>query len=57
MAKGSAPDVGHVVRRTVPCTCKSEYQDRKYGHGMRVVTTSGKSGYRQHCTVCGKDHR
>jgi transposase-like protein len=42
--------------KIAPCTCKSEYQDAKYGKGMRVFTgrfPSGKlSGWR--CTVCGK---
>lgn len=33
------------------CTCVNEYQDRKYGKGMRVHTTGKKDGDR--CTVCG----
>jgi hypothetical protein len=42
--------------KIAPCSCRSEYQDTKYGKGMRVFTgrfPSGKlSGWR--CTVCGK---
>ncbi len=34
------------------CTCKHEYQDTKYGKGMRVKN-SMHGGYR--CTVCGKE--
>jgi len=36
------------------CTCPHEYQDGRYGAGMRVfdvgVTATGRTG---HCTVCG----
>lgn len=38
------------------CTndCVHDYQDRRYGKGMRVVTEMyDKKGYR--CTVCGKE--
>jgi len=31
------------------CTCSHEFQDRKYGRGMRVFN-EGKTNYR--CTVC-----
>jgi len=33
------------------CDCKHEYQDSKYGAGMRVHNQT-KNGYR--CVVCGK---
>lgn len=33
------------------CDCKSEFQDKKYGKGMRVKNSS-TAGYT--CTVCGK---
>ena len=33
------------------CDCKNEFQDKKYGKGMRAKN-SHNSGYR--CTVCGK---
>ncbi len=32
------------------CSCKSEYQDKKYGSGMRVHTIGNK---KTTCTVCG----
>lgn len=32
------------------CSCKHEYQDRKYGKQMRVFNETGDGGYR--CTVC-----
>lgn len=38
-----------------PCTCKSEYQDKRYGPGLRVhneAKSSKAAGWR--CTVCGK---
>ena len=43
------------------CTCKSEYQDEKYGKGIRVHNKTGISGVRSvgqsgwRCTVCGRD--
>ncbi len=35
------------------CTCKNEYQDTKYGKGMRVANTKKDGNVR--CTVCGKE--
>jgi hypothetical protein len=35
------------------CECKHEYQDKRYGMGMRVHTPKKTAGWR--CTVCGKD--
>lgn len=31
------------------CSCKSDYQDKKYGKGLRVWTNGPK---RDTCTVC-----
>lgn len=36
------------------CTCSNEYQDKKYGQGMRVVTPCQKE-HTYRCTVCGKE--
>lgn len=38
----------------VKCNCKNEYQDKKYGNGMRVHNKIKDSGCR--CTVC-KDEK
>jgi hypothetical protein len=35
------------------CFCKSEYQDKKYGPGMRVMNQMENGKVR--CTVCGKE--
>ena len=40
-----------------PCSCKQEYQDSKYGRGMRVHNksrsrVSGKDAWT--CSCCGK---
>lgn len=35
------------------CGCKSEYQDKVYGKGMRVFNLSGKNPDVATCTVCG----
>jgi hypothetical protein len=36
------------------CDCQNEYQDRKYGKGMRVHNQRGKTNnYR--CSICLKD--
>ena len=33
------------------CTCKNEYQDKKYGKGKRVCNSTATGQWR--CTVCG----
>lgn len=38
--------------KVLTCVCKSEYQDKKYGEGRRLMNRKNQ-GYR--CTVCGKD--
>jgi hypothetical protein len=35
------------------CFCKSEYQDKKYGQGLRVMNRMENGKMR--CTVCGKE--
>ena len=35
------------------CTCKHEYQDRKYGKGVRVHNR-GQNLDKASCTVCSK---
>lgn len=37
------------------CVCTHEYQDNRYGLGMRVVTPTSLNGRKAvRCTVCGK---
>jgi hypothetical protein len=46
------------MTKIIKCTCKNQYQDEKYGAGMRVCNSTvdpGKNGYR--CTVCGKENK
>jgi len=43
-----------------PCMCKSDYQDQRYGIGMRVHTELKKvqgEPQRYSCTVCGINRR
>lgn len=37
------------------CNCKNDFQDAKYGTGMRVMNLS-KDDKRGACTVCGTKH-
>ena len=40
-----------------PCTCKHEYQDKRYGKNMRVhniAVSKVKGGVAYRCTVCNK---
>ena len=37
------------------CSCKNEWQDKKYGKGRRVMN-SDKEGKKWTCTVCGKEN-
>ena len=42
------------MTKIVKCTCKNDWQDKKYGNGMRVHNTTSKpNGVR--CTVCKND--
>jgi len=36
--------------KVIKCSCKHEYQDKKYGKGNRMANACDK-GHR--CTVCG----
>jgi hypothetical protein len=38
----------------IKCTCKSDYQDKRYGAGKRVMNKR-KTEKSYSCTVCGKD--
>lgn len=38
--------------KVLACTCRHEYQDKKYGENKRLMNKKNQ-GYR--CTVCGKD--
>lgn len=42
------------------CDCQNEYQDSRYGRGMRVTTPDNiqqaKGSFAVRCTVCGKSH-
>jgi len=37
----------------LPCSCKHEYQDKKYGKGNRVHNKKGSKNPGYRCTVCG----
>ncbi len=42
------------------CTCKHEFQDQKYGKGMRVMNHAPAKNVqpsRYRCTVCKKEHQ
>jgi len=40
--------------KVIHCTCKSTFQDKVYGLGMRVMNATKKLGLIQYyrCTVC-----
>ena len=38
----------------LPCSCRHEFQDGKYGKGKRVHNFTIKPGLGARCTVCGK---
>ena len=37
------------------CTCNSEYQDKRYGAGLRVYNLC-KKGEKARCTICSKEN-
>ena len=45
------------MMKVVKCTCKHEFQDKKYGKGMRLANQGAVNfGDKFRCTVCGKEH-
>lgn len=40
------------MSKILPCNCKSDFQDREYGKGMRLHNKAGKNGDKYRCTVC-----
>lgn len=42
-----------MASKIIKCTCKSEYQDKKYGAGNRVSNEVNKTPGQFRCTVCG----
>ena len=42
--------------KIIKCSCKNEFQDKKYGKNRRVANDTQKEGvYR--CTVCGMKNK
>lgn len=44
----------------VLCSCENEFQDKRYGKGVRIANTTAKqdgTSTEVRCTVCGKLHR
>ena len=42
----------------IKCSCKSEYQDAKYGKNIRLANLKGdikNTDGKARCTVCGKE--
>jgi len=52
-------DKGYSARSTAvkECTCKHEFQDKRYGKNMRLMNPiKEKSDCNWRCTVCGREH-
>jgi len=44
------------MTKIVKCSCEHEFQDKKYGKGMRVFNETAKTNPTVwRCTVCGKE--
>ena len=48
----SSAKYGTVIKA---CTCNSEYQDKRYGAGLRAHNLC-KKGEKARCTVCSKEN-
>lgn len=42
--------------KVVNCTCKNDFQDKRYGKGKRVANYSRKHNIYK-CTVCSTSHQ
>jgi predicted SprT family Zn-dependent metalloprotease len=53
--KSSPGQKDHTQKSTkiLACTCKHEFQDQRYGPGMRVHNPRKEKTYA--CTVCGRE--
>lgn len=38
----------------LPCDCKNQFQDERYGSGKRVHNVGAGNSPKKTCTVCGK---
>jgi len=54
MSKTTPHSKDHTTKNPKPmeCVCASEYQDKRYGKGMRLHNPT-KDGWR--CSVCGRE--
>lgn len=52
MAEKQTKKCGTTIKK---CTCKSAYQDEKYGQGKRAHNLKA-DGEKGRCTVCGKEN-
>ena len=52
LTQSTTAKYGAVVKT---CTCSSEYQDKRYGAGLRVHNLC-KKGEKARCTVCSKEN-
>jgi len=45
------------MTKEFPCNCVSEFQDERYGRGIRVFNEriAGNKNIGWRCTVCGKE--
>lgn len=43
--------------KILKCNCDHEYQDRKYGNGMRAHNPQKTVPVKYRCTVCGKEDK
>ena len=57
MSKPTTTQTSSVKYGTVikACICNSEYQDKRYGAGLRAHNLC-KEGEKARCTVCGKEN-
>lgn len=55
---GTSKELSIAPIKILKCSCRSEFQDRKYGKGMRVHNPA-KDGalIKYNCTVCGPGPR
>lgn len=44
------------MTKILSCTCAHEYQDARYGAGLRVHNSVGKIKNGWRCTVCSRIH-
>lgn len=50
---GGSKKQQHTGTNVTNCSCKNEYQDKRYGKGLRLHNATQNAANKWRCTACG----